>query len=416
MKSVWTNASERGASPHLVWLVAVSLLANLALAAWLVWPSRSTAAAVSAGSTNPTPPPAAPVQPGATQSETARTVASNAPPPFLWSAIESADYRQYIANLRAVGCPEATIRDLIAADLGALYAPRAAAIWSPPKREYWQKYQRDQPSPDQMKQLQSLAREQSAVFHELLGGRYTQQDRIDTLFLQLHGSEQQLLFLSDDKRAAAFEVLREADLDTREMELQMQGQSSPDDQRKLFDEKLKLLAKVLSPAEVEEFRLRYATEAQMLRSELQYFDCTPEEFKQIFEAREAGKGKVTTNDLLNRGPATEQIRELFGEERAKEFERVTDLEYQQARRSVDAAGLPVELADQAWQISREARAAADRIAKDTTRPAAERQQQMQALQDQTDRRLQDVLGPKASLAIRRDLRVVLGVSKSNIKP
>lgn len=394
----------------------MSVLANLALAVWLLRTSPSTAAAVFASSTNRTMPSAAPAQPDATHSETASTVASNAPPPFLWSAIESADYRQYIANLRAVGCPESTIRDLIAADLTALYAPRAAGIWRSPKREYWQKYQRDQPSPDQMKQLQALAKEQDTVFHELLGGHFTQQDRIDTLFLQLSSSERQLLFLPGDQRAAALEALREAEIDTRELELRSQYRYSREDEQGLFDEKLKLLATVLPPEEVEEFRLRNAPEAQTLRMELQYFACTPEEFKRILNARERSKGKVATGDLLNRGPATEQIRELFGEERAKEFERVTDIEYQQARRSVDAAGLPVELADQAWQISRQARVAVDQIAKDTTRPAAERRQQMQALQDQTDRRLQEVLGEKASLAIRRDLRVVLGVTKSNIKP
>src|SRR6266404_5314233 len=38
---------------------------------------------------------------------------TNAPKAFDWLALESADYRQYIANLRAAGCPEQTIRDLI---------------------------------------------------------------------------------------------------------------------------------------------------------------------------------------------------------------------------------------------------------------------------------------------------------------
>src|SRR5437868_6638046 len=31
---------------------------------------------------------------------------------FHWSQIESSDYRAYIANLRAIGCPEPTIRDI----------------------------------------------------------------------------------------------------------------------------------------------------------------------------------------------------------------------------------------------------------------------------------------------------------------
>ena len=36
-----------------------------------------------------------------------------------WASVESTNYVDYVANLRAIGCPEATIRDIIAADLTA---------------------------------------------------------------------------------------------------------------------------------------------------------------------------------------------------------------------------------------------------------------------------------------------------------
>src|SRR6516162_1933421 len=36
---------------------------------------------------------------------------------FSWRDVESPDYPVYIANLRAIGCPEQTIRDLIIADV-----------------------------------------------------------------------------------------------------------------------------------------------------------------------------------------------------------------------------------------------------------------------------------------------------------
>src|SRR5262245_41874041 len=36
--------------------------------------------------------------------------------PIRWSDIESSEYRTYIANLRSIGCPEQTIRDIIVAD------------------------------------------------------------------------------------------------------------------------------------------------------------------------------------------------------------------------------------------------------------------------------------------------------------
>src|SRR5262249_8431733 len=43
---------------------------------------------------------------------------------FQWSQLESEDYPTYIANLRAIGCPERTIRDIVAADLHALLTER----------------------------------------------------------------------------------------------------------------------------------------------------------------------------------------------------------------------------------------------------------------------------------------------------
>src|SRR5688572_32003954 len=40
---------------------------------------------------------------------------------FDWRKVESPDYRKYIANLRLIGVPEETIRDLIVADVCQLY-------------------------------------------------------------------------------------------------------------------------------------------------------------------------------------------------------------------------------------------------------------------------------------------------------
>src|SRR5688572_7991462 len=41
---------------------------------------------------------------------------------FHWSQVESQDYKEYIARLRGIQCPEQTIRDIITADVNKLYA------------------------------------------------------------------------------------------------------------------------------------------------------------------------------------------------------------------------------------------------------------------------------------------------------
>src|SRR5207253_699900 len=128
-------------------------------------------------------------------------------PGFVWSQIESADYRQYIANLRAVGCPEETIRDLIGTELLQLYAPRTAAIFPFPKHEYWKKSSNDRPGVEQRKELAKLDEVRSAVYQELLGVPLRQQDLINALHLQIFGPEHDLLFLPEDKAQAAMNLL-----------------------------------------------------------------------------------------------------------------------------------------------------------------------------------------------------------------
>src|SRR5947208_15217937 len=48
--------------------------------------------------------------------------------PINWRAIESTNYQAYIANLRAIDCPEETIRDIVVTDVAKLFAKRRAAI------------------------------------------------------------------------------------------------------------------------------------------------------------------------------------------------------------------------------------------------------------------------------------------------
>ena len=45
-------------------------------------------------------------------------------PPFDWSQIEADDYPTYISNLRAVGCPELTIRRIVSAEIGDAFAAK----------------------------------------------------------------------------------------------------------------------------------------------------------------------------------------------------------------------------------------------------------------------------------------------------
>ena len=104
----------------------LSVLGNLALLAWFV--ARQIAPASQAPTipaTGANPEPRVDV-PGA--AATASPFPLSEPPAFSWSQIESTNYSIYVANLRAIGCPERAIRDIVASEIAALYAPRRETL------------------------------------------------------------------------------------------------------------------------------------------------------------------------------------------------------------------------------------------------------------------------------------------------
>jgi|GEM_PF-975445 len=54
-----------------------------------------------------------------------------------WSNIESDDYLQYARNLRGLGCPEKTVRDILVADIGHNFEERRREIWNDGEDPFW---------------------------------------------------------------------------------------------------------------------------------------------------------------------------------------------------------------------------------------------------------------------------------------
>jgi hypothetical protein len=50
------------------------------------------------------------------------------PEPFQWRQLYARDYHAYVKNLRALGCPEPTLRAIVAADVHAVFEQRADAL------------------------------------------------------------------------------------------------------------------------------------------------------------------------------------------------------------------------------------------------------------------------------------------------
>src|SRR2546425_12808899 len=111
---------------------------NLALLGWIIClhvthSPRVTSSVTTNATITSTPVP----QPKAAHNFPPQLVVARQATTFDWRQVESPDYKEYILNLRAVGCPEKTIKEIITADVSDLFSARRAAITQTNHYEYW---------------------------------------------------------------------------------------------------------------------------------------------------------------------------------------------------------------------------------------------------------------------------------------
>jgi len=122
---------------------------------------------------------------------------------FHWRQVESTDYRTYIANLRGIGCPEATIKDIILTDIMRLFAERRGQFYQNGREfKFWETREKHALTARQMeerdKQLAKIDKEVPTVLRELLGVNYDRE--INKYFVDNREDERRLSFVSEEKR------------------------------------------------------------------------------------------------------------------------------------------------------------------------------------------------------------------------
>jgi hypothetical protein len=213
---------------------------------------------------------------------------------FNWRQLESTDYRQYIANLRGVGCPESTIKDIILTDVMRLYAQRRGQYYHNGREfKFWEtdeKRKLKQPQIEEReKQLAAIDKELPAVLRELLGVNYERE--VNKYFVDTDQDNRRLGFLSDDKRSQVlslrdqFEGARErAMYDSHGGKLPA---SAIEQLREIDEQQDAALSQVLTPAEKEDYELSMSSTADRLRQQLIGFNPTEDEFREIFRRQKA---------------------------------------------------------------------------------------------------------------------------------
>ena len=353
-----------------------------------------------------------------------------AAPSFSWPQIESEDYHQYIANLRSIGCPEQTIRDIVIADINKLYASRESPLKLKPK-----------PTPDnpngetpeqtleRLRQLRAVQQEKRWALKELLGINLPLDLLPSSGSRDYHAFEVALSLLPPEKRDA-IQLLQENYWQQSDALSAKNGKARTPEfaaaSRQLKDNLRQELAKVLSPKELEEYDLQTSPTAKQLSANLAtYFRPTEDEFREIFrgkrdyeeaiarlsvpsaptsqptdpaERQALAQQRAAERQALDQersaalNQMNEQLKTTLGQDRYAEYQRSQDRTYDLLARLGLRYGLGQETVLQAYELQNSFKSSPGPAGQPTDQ--AEKQKQL-------NEQLTTLLGEQAARAYRR---------------
>jgi LysM repeat protein len=299
---------------------------------------------------------------------------------FTWREIESDDYPTYVANLRDINCPEQTIRDIIIADVNGLYARRKALEVVTTDQQWW----RAEPDSN----VVAVAEEKSRVLDEerrtllsrLLGTNWESGDLI-TLprpsrpGIALDGPILGALPVETKQALEEINIRSVNNLRSYLETQQREGKNGdPAELARIREQTRSELQRVLNPAQMEEYLLRYSENAAALRmeiGELKYFNASPEEFRTIFRSTDLLSQQIQLlasatdpSSVAQRKNLQDQrekaIQLALGPERYEQYQLLQDPLYRNAVASAEKAGTP-ESAGTFYQINLETAAQIESI-------------------------------------------------------
>ena len=383
-------------------LLILSLVVNVALFAALLRPKPPAPQAA------PDLAHATPALPAAKPRTLTQVITNTVSQRFGWNSVESDDYKKYITNLRAIGCPEETIRDIIVADVNKLFEPRRKALRPAGDGfKFWKSGRAASRGPDEelVKQTQALAKERRDLLHSLLGEDFSDpQEMLAALVSPVAGM---LDFLPPARQTQVLEL--EQRFAARLAAAA--GQTNAAALAKTINaEKDAELNKLLTGDERETYELTTSRTASVMRSQLGEFDPTEQEFRDIFKARK----KLDESFLQFSDPADPAIRDRreaalltayaeihksIGDARWNDYRAAREWGVGSPLRQIaEAAQIPQAEAMKVPDLRDAARAQAIRLRNDTTLTDSRREAALLAVQNETRAAILRVLGPTAGPA------------------
>ena len=326
---------------------------------------------------------------------------------FHWRQVESTNYATYIANLRAIGCPEPTIKDIILTDVMKLFAERRGQFYQNGREfKFWETSERHALTARQMeerdKQLSKIDKELPGILRDLLGINYDRE--LNKYFVDSHEDEQRLSFVPEDKRNQLL-ALREEIEGLKEHLVDQAQSGQPTDVeglRRIRQYQKEMLGQILTPAEQQEYELRTSDTADRLRRQLVGFSPTEREFREMFNLWQAHDEEfaLISADDQNASKAKEQdqqrieemIRSKLAPERVLDYDRARSQDYQLLSFFAARYELPQATAQTIFEVKQLAENARRDLFAQQNLAEEQRQAALTAIQQETQQAIRQRLG------------------------
>lgn len=335
---------------------------------------------------------------------------------FRWAQIESEDYKEYIARLRSIGCPEQTIRELIIADLDKLMAPELhAAYGHRAELKFWHSEEEEMANDVDQRALAARAREiekrKRDIIRELVSADLAR-ERMKASGQEDY-MERRLSFLPEERRTQVRELVEkfdESEKKLREKDLD-EGESLSAAERTqlrlLRQQRETELNALLTPQEREQFDLWLSPTANSVRYAFYGMKATEQEFTTIYKVRKAFDDRWSPNDVellddttqrqreAERAQAEGAIQQGLGADRYAEYKRGEDEDYHRLNALAARHKLPKEKVVEAYGYKKVVAEYRSKLQADASLDAQQKREAHQAIADETEKALRVLLGEKA---------------------
>lgn len=322
---------------------------------------------------------------------------------FEWPQLETTDYKDYISKLRAIGCPESTIQDIILAELDYLYEPKLNVLKGlnvPSSEKFWtNKKHVAQRLEGADKEIKALQEERAALVKELLGVEEKSLRVTSNYFDDAGQSRYSYLPADLADRLEKLEIRYEKSGGAAR---QTTGYQNEEARQKMLTE----MKKFMTPEQIIEYELRTSNQAKQLRNSLKDANVSESEFRSIFTAAYEYK-QLTAATNGDEKPTAEQlqaakkksddaIKDTVGEERYAELQRMKDPSYRTMAAAAPFLGYDRAALQRVSSIRADAEAALRTVTANEALSPEQKGKALLDIQNTTQQAVQKELGEKGS--------------------